>query len=79
MWTLRNGRRCASVALVGDFCPGHARMQVALVSEDEKRAARGQPPMSVRERDLLLRQLRHARKAERDRLALARASEAVAA
>jgi hypothetical protein len=79
VWTLRNGRRCGSVALVGDYCPGHARMQDELVSEAEKRAARGQAPMSVRERDVFLRQLRHERKAERDRLALARASEAIAA
>jgi hypothetical protein len=71
MWTLRNGRQCQSVALVGDYCAGHWQMREALVSEDEKRAARGQPPMSVRERDFLLRQLQRERKVERGRRALA--------
>ncbi len=74
VWLLRSGRRCQSVALVGEYCPGHARMEEALLSEDEERATRGQPRMSVQERDAFLRRLRHARKADRERLVLARAS-----
>jgi hypothetical protein len=65
IWMMRSGRQCQSVALVGDYCAGHWQMREALEREDREREGRGQEPMSLRERDLFLRELRHARKAER--------------
>jgi hypothetical protein len=78
VWTMRSGRQCQSVALVGDYCAGHWQMREALVREDREREGRGQAPMSLLERDVFLRRLRHERKAERW-ARLARVPESAAA
>jgi hypothetical protein len=50
------------LAQVDGFCPTHFTMQRALEAAAAERAARGEPPMSVRERDRFLKRLSHGRK-----------------
>jgi hypothetical protein len=66
-WTLRDGSRCRSLALVDGLCPPHFNMRRALDAEDQARAGRGEPLMSEKERERFLRLLRRERKAEKRR------------
>jgi hypothetical protein len=66
VWVRRDGLRCSSVAVVGELCAGHCRMQAAVDREEEERTGRGLGPMSGRERELFLRRLRRLRKAEKN-------------
>jgi glutamyl/glutaminyl-tRNA synthetase len=61
-WTLRDGSPCRSVALADGLCFPHFTTRQALEAEDAARAARGQPPMSERERERFLRLRRRAQR-----------------
>jgi hypothetical protein len=62
-WTLRDGSRCQSVAVIDGLCPGHFNQRRALDGENQERADRGEPPMNDRERERFLRLIRRERKA----------------
>ncbi len=64
-WTLKDGSRCRSVAVVDELCGFHFNLRRALDAENAERADRGEPPMNDEERVRFLAVLSRARKAEK--------------
>jgi hypothetical protein len=65
VWTLRDGSRCRSLAVVDELCAPHFNLRRALDAEKAERADRGEPPMNSRDCERFLNMLRRARKAEK--------------